>query len=108
MAEYEGVFVYGSTDSDDELYKYVLFQDYIFDAIIIIKNYEINNRIILGRNNYQLNSEPSDFNEIKSWFCEYIRDKFPQDEQLISYTNQDISLCDFLSKCLDRMDQMDI
>lgn len=109
MTEYKEVSVYGSTDSeDDEFYKYILFQDYIFDTIIRVKNYEINNRIILGSNNYQLNSESSDFNEIKSLFCEYIREKIPQDEQLISYTNQDISLCDFLSKCLDRMDQMNI
>lgn len=109
MIEYQGASPYGSTDSeDDELYRYMLFQDRIFDIIIDLKKYDINNKIIWGNKNYQSDPKLSDLNEIKSLFCKYIRESFPQDEELITYTNQNTTLCEFLDKCLDRMDKMDI
>lgn len=105
ITEYDELSVYGTTDSsDDELYQYALFQDFIFDIIIRIKAKETYN-VVLGKHINRSNSEPVDLAMIKSKLCDYIKEKFSQDELLVKYSNDDMAFVDFISKCLDRIDQ---
>ena len=112
MVEYDGTFSYEPTDLEDEnFYRYMTFQDDIFDIVIRIKSHVMNNAnsvtedlSLFWKNTLKVDSELDA--EIKRCFCEYIESKFPQDDELILYTQQDTNLCDFLSRCLDRVDQV--
>lgn len=109
MIEYEEESVYGITDSeDDKLYQYVLFQDYIYDTIIRIKSKEMYNIIVLGDERYQLYTDSTNQIKLKSVFCKYIKEKFPYDEKLNNITDNDMSFCEFISKCLDCIDQFGV
>ena len=44
--------------------------------------------------------------EMKSMLCKYIADKFPDDEELKKAAEMDAYFLDFLSHCLDRMDDI--
>lgn len=102
---YEGTCVYGITDSeDDDLFQYILFQDYIFNIIIRLKSNAITNSFLSKNSNIKSES----FSKIKKSICKYIKEKFPNDETLISYASEDLSFCELISKCLDRLDQLNI
>ena len=110
MIDYLGTSIYGNTSYfDDDIYKYILFQDYIFDVIIRIKGRELLNHMQVGEcpplviSKCEKRREETKF---KLQFCKYINERFPDDKELISCTEMDGGLCDFFSKCLDRIDQL--
>ena len=111
FAECDDISIYGYTDSnDEELYKYVLFQDFIFDIVIKINNYFTQQNLHIGDFKYE---NAYDYTEniekgVKSELYKYIIDKFPQDAQLKEYTTQDMDLENFLSKCLDHINKFEI
>lgn len=46
LSDYENIAIYGRTDSDDsELYRYVLFQDKLFDVVLRMKNNEFHTKL---------------------------------------------------------------
>ena len=108
VTEYAEILVYGSTDSeDDELYKYVLFQDFIFDIIIHLKAYELSSNISRDSNN-SFSAESDGLDNLKAIFCTYIKDNFSNDDVLISYTTDDGTFCDLIARCLDHLDRNQI
>lgn len=111
MIDYLGTSIYGNASyNGDYIYKYILFQDYIFDVIIEIKGREILNQmqvedcppLVIGKCDKRKETE------LKLSFCKYINERFPDDEELILCTKMDGGLCDFFSKCLDRIDQLEL
>jgi hypothetical protein len=105
IADYEAICVYGKTDSDDEeLYKYILFQDFFFEKIIKLRSYEAGIR--LTYNNFQLNGRLSEIESaIKPLFCKYLKEQFPFDEELNNCVNQQMKLCELFSQCLDCLEE---
>lgn len=112
MVDYEEICIYGRTDSeDDTLYRYAAFQDVIFELVIGIRNFYVEKRLRLGERS-QAGDKADEMREndalVKSKLCKIIDESFSQDEKLKEYAGIDTGLCDFLSKCLDRMDQVGV
>ena len=64
---------------------------------------------------YKLSSEKDIYEldkletDIKALFCKYIKKYLPQDTELLGYASQqDLKLCDFFDKCLDRLDDVGV
>ncbi|MBP1565990.1 MAG: hypothetical protein J6A58_09585 [Oscillospiraceae bacterium] len=108
MTEYEKEYIYGDTDNNDDiLYQYMLFQDYIFDAVIKIKANDIHQKL-LGDNLSHLDADSIDQTKLRSIFVKYIKEKFPFDIKLNEYADSDLSLCELLLKCLDCIDSFGV
>ena len=104
MTEYYKESIYGDTDNDDEtLYQYMLFQDFIFDAIIEIKDGDIKNKLFRYKDPRVI---PDLIEKIKYCFDRYIKIKFPTDTKLNEYTKKRMTFCEFVSKCLDYIDDI--
>ena len=113
MIEYGLPNIYGSTDTEDDIfYQYVLFQDEIFDIVLGIRALEMRNMINIGGRSYLVNTEAVELSKIenlaKTKFCDYIEKSFTQDEELKECVKEDIELSTFLTKCLDRLDELGI
>ncbi len=104
MTEYYKESIYGDTDNDDEsLYQYMLFQDIIFDAIIEIKYNDIKNKLFRYK---ESQGTPDLIEKTKCCFDRYIKEKFPTDTKLNEYTKIEMTFCEFVSKCLDYLDDI--
>lgn len=104
IADYENSTVYGSTDCDDGvLFQYILFQDYIFDAVIMLQGHEMYINIDglrIDENGEQMAKLES---VLQPLFCKYIEHNFPQDEELKKYGKMGMDLVEFFNMCLDRI-----
>lgn len=111
MIDYENTDIYGRTDSDDSgLYRYILFQDCLFDMILWMKGEEfrkmIRNWDASAKEAFQAEVQPTMEDAVKNKISEYIYKKFPEDESLIHCVKTATGLCDLLAKCIDVLDQM--
>ena len=104
MVDYADICIYGQTDSsDEEIYKYILFQDCIFDTVIRLRAYET--KICIGGSIVPRKDKASELDlELKEVYSKYAKGMFPHDENLINCANQQIDFCSFLSQCLDCLD----
>lgn len=108
IIDYENHSIYGETDSDDNnLYQYILFQDFIFDTVIKIRT-----NCLLFHIGDKIYSHYDDYYELENnlidLFRKYIKEKFPYDKELLRLCALEIDLPTFFSKCLDYLDQMGI
>ena len=105
MADYEDTCIYGQTDTDDEeFYKYVLFQDYIFDTVIRVRSYEMQINLDCYESQQRKSVTELESN-LKLMFCEYIKEHFPLDENSVGILNQQMDFREFLSCLLDYMEK---
>ena len=112
-SDYENIGVYGRTDSDDSgLYRYILFQDYLFDVVLRMKTYEFRKKLRNGdfsaMEAIQTESKATVETAIKNELCKYIEAVFPIDERLMNCAEAATGLCDLLEKCIDVLDQTGI
>ena len=108
FVDYEGICIYGRTDSvDNEFYKYILFQDRIFELVLSFSTYRIKN-VIKDLTIPQTDKMLELDSELKTKLCKHIEKEFPYDEGLLNCANQPTVFCDFLSRCLDCLDQKGI
>lgn len=111
MTDYLGITIYGDTSTDDDgMFSYILFRDFLFEAIVKIKEWDEKNRILIDDMPNIVDNSDGNTNDkhLKELLSKYILEKFPDDTELILCTKMDGELCDFVSKCLDRMDQLGI
>ena len=108
MIDYGIESIYGYTDDEDSgFYKYVLFQDLIFETVIGLRAGDLRGQLNSILNNKAISKEMERTEaEMKSMLCKYIADKFPDDEELKKAAEMDAYFLDFLSHCLDRMDDI--
>lgn len=111
LAESGFSFNYDSTDTDDTpLYRYLLLYDAIFSIVSKLWVVEINSGF--GKSSPYIDSVLSEQElnlldeETKKGLFKRIKKTFSDDKILLSYIDQDLSLVDFFSKSLDRIDEM--
>ena len=95
--------IYGNTDSDDsEFFKYILFQDNIYDMIIKLKHRDFGRAINYGQYKYCMDSDYDACDqEIKKYICGIIHDLFPYNEDLVKCTTDDKELPEFFTNVID-------
>lgn len=99
--------IYGDTDMEDrDLYQYVLFEDYIYDIIIKIKQYKLESDLKAGEHRYVVQKDIDKMElELHDMICNYIRTRFQNDKKLLECAEKDIDFCDFIIECLEYIDE---
>ena len=101
MPRMDGIF------DNDRVYQYLLFEDYIYDVTLKLGNVEMNRQLGIGDDRF-LKEQDVDYiaNAVHKEFKGYIKMKFPYDDTLLNLADADMGYCDFIEKCLDRLDEM--